>query len=345
MFHTLILGMGRAGAKLHLPVLSRVRLAHPELFAPGPIMAYDPFRPHYHAADVVVVHSMEEAATWAPPAQTVVHLCTPPHIRSGMIEQLARSGYRRIIVEKPLALGLVGLASIARVRRRYGLDITVATHWLHSGLTRRLLRCRDEGGFGRLRHIHVVQNKPRFTRSASVPGHPTAFDVEVPHALAVVLTLAGDATVTGASLSDMVTDRLRLPRLGRARLRLDHRSGVHSKIESNLTAPIRERRITLRFDHATLVGHYPCSDADNTAQLRITMHNRKQHSWSVFPDDALFSFLYGTYSRYARTDTVTNTLAVHVDTVRLLTVAKDLCSAGELATFPEEEAVHVHGVR
>lgn len=344
MFHTLILGMGRAGAKLHLPVLSRVRLAHPELFAPGPILAYDPFRPHYHAADVVVVHSIEEASGWAPPEQTVVHLCTPPHIRSGMIERLARCGYRRIIVEKPLALDLVGLAAIARTRRRYGLDITVATHWLHSGLTQRLLREMEGGGFGRLRTIHVVQNKPRFTRSASVPGHPTAFDVEVPHALAVVLTLAGDATVAGASLTDMVTDRLRLPRLGRAKLRLDHRSGVHSKIESNLTSPIRERRITLQFDQATLVGHYPCSDADNTAQLRVTTHNRK-HIWSVFADDALFSFIHGTYSRYARSDAIINTLAVHVDTVRLLTVAKDLCSAGDFVPPLEEEVTErVYGV-
>lgn len=335
MLHTLILGLGRAGGELHLPALSRVRLAHPELFAPGPVLAYDPFRPRFPAADVVVLQYLTEASVWAPPARTVVHLCTPPHLRSGMIERLARSGYRKIIVEKPLALDLSGLAEIARLRRRWDLDLTVATHWLHSGLTRRLLRCRDEGGFGRLRHIHVVQNKPRFTRSASVPGHSTAFDIEVPHAVPLVLTLAGDAALAGASLTDMVTERLRLPRLGRARLRLDHYNGVRTRIESDLTAPVRERRVVLRFDRATVVAHYPCSDADDTAQLRITTPDRRR-TRSVFPDDALFSFMHGTYGRYARAEAADDSLAVHFDTVRLLTEAKKLCAAREPAPAPEE---------
>ncbi|WP_157570637.1 hypothetical protein [Microtetraspora malaysiensis] len=38
----------------------------------------------------------------------------------------------------------------------------------------------DTGKFGGLRRIRVVQNKPRFTHGTTAPGHPTAFDIEVP---------------------------------------------------------------------------------------------------------------------------------------------------------------------
>lgn len=62
MLHTLILGLGRAGGEPHLPVLSRVRRAHPELFALGPVIAYDPFRPHPHAIDLVVLQNMADAS-------------------------------------------------------------------------------------------------------------------------------------------------------------------------------------------------------------------------------------------------------------------------------------------
>lgn len=343
MLHTFILGMGRAGEGLHLPALSRVRAAAPDLIAPGRVVACDPFRPPSEVADVIVVDTLEEAAGRTPPHRTVVHLCTPPHIRSGMLERLAELGYRKIIVEKPLALDLMSLAAIARTRRRWGLDITVATHWLHSTLTRRLRAAVETGRFGRLRGIQVVQNKPRFTRSAAVPGHPTAFDVEVPHALAVVLTLAGGARIAGASWADMVTDQLRLPRLGRARLWLDHHSGVRTEIDSDLTSPVRERRITLEFERATLIGHYPCSDADHTAQLRVVVEGCDR-TRSAFTDDALSAFVRSAYMRYARFPATPGTLPVQIDAVRLLNEAKDLCATHEPDTAWHEEDRRVHGV-
>ncbi|MGW0586468.1 oxidoreductase [Streptosporangium sp. NPDC002607] len=344
MLHTFILGMGRAGEGLHLPALSRVRAAIPGLLAPGRVIVHDPFRPPPDVAGVVTVGTLEEAAGRTPPHRTVVHLCTPPHIRSGMLERLAELGYRKIIIEKPLALDLMGLAAIARTRRRWGLDITVATHWLHSSLTHRLRAAVDSEEFGRLRGIRVVQNKPRFTRSATVPGHPTAFDVEMPHALAVVLTLAGGARIADASWTDMVTDQLRLPRLGRARLRLDHHSGVRTEIDSDLTSPVRERRITLDFEGATLIGHYPCSDADHTAQLRVVIEGRDQ-ACSAFADDALSAFVRSAYTRYARFPSAPGALPVQIDAVRLLNEAKDLCTAHEPDTAQHKEVRRVHGVR
>jgi hypothetical protein len=185
------------------------------------------------------------------------------------------------------------------------------------------------GRFGELRGIRVVQNKPRFTRSAASRDHPTAFDVELPHALAVVLSLAGGARIVDASWEDMVFGRSRVPCLGRARLRLEHAGGVRTEIDSDLTSPVRERSITLEFERGVLVGHYPCSEADHTAQLR-TVRPGGETTRAVFVDDAFPAFLQGAYVRYARSvSSMHRTLPVQVDAVRLITEAKRLC-AGEV---------------
>ncbi|MFC9087354.1 Gfo/Idh/MocA family oxidoreductase [Nocardiopsis dassonvillei] len=324
MLHTLIVGLGRSGEGLHLPSLAKARAQAPALFAPGPVVGFDPFRGPVEG--VLSADSLEEAARCAPPPRTVVHLCTPPHLRSGPLEHLARLGYRMVVVEKPLALDLVDLAAVARLRRRWDLDLTVTTQWLDSALTRRLRAAVRGRVFGDLRAVTVVQNKPRFTRTAQAPGHPTAFDVEVPHALAVVISLAGGADVTAASLEDMVTEQTRLPGLGRARLDLAHHGGVRSRIDSDLTSPVRERRIALEFDRAVLTGHYPCSAADHTAQLSVDATGHRA-SHSVFADDALPAFLRAAYARYARSFRGPGTLPVQVEAVRLLTEAKRLCAA------------------
>ena len=337
MLHTLIVGMGRSGQGLHLPAMARVRAAAPGLLARTPVVAVDPFRARPDLPGVVDAGSLEEAVRLSPPARTVVHLCTPPAVRESLLTCLAGLGYRKIIVEKPLAVDLTGLTAVARIRRRWDLDVTVATHWLDSGLTRRLRAAVRGGRYGKLRTIDVIQNKPRFTRSTAVRDHPTAFDVELPHALAVVLSLAGGARITGASSDDMVFGRSRVPRLGRARLRLEHFGGARTEIDSDLTSPVRERRITLEFDRAVLVGHYPCSEADHSAQLRV-VRPCGEATRSVFADDAFAAFLHGAYARYAGpASRVHRTLPVQVDTVRLLTEAKRLCDVQGHGALRREE--------
>lgn len=345
MLHTLIVGMGRSGRGLHLPALARIRDAAPGLLARAPVVAVDPFRPPTGLAGVVAAGSPEEAARLCPPARTVVHLCAPPAARASVLAGLARLGYRTIIVEKPLAVDLAGLAAVARIRRRWDLDVTVVTHWLDSALTRRLRAVVRDARHGELRRIEVVQNKPRFTRSAAARDHPTAFDVELPHALAVALSLAGRGRVAAASWEDMVVGPVRIPRLGRARLRLEHFTGARTELDSDLTSPVRERRITLEFDRAVLVGHYPCSDADHTAQLRVIRADGDA-TRSVFTDDAFTAFLRGVYARYAARyaeppprlhSTMHRTLPVQVDTVRLLAEAKRLCARQEPGSPVREE--------
>src|SRR4029079_6631807 len=98
---------------------------------------------------------------------------------------------------------------------------------------------------GALRSISSVQSKPRLTRSLASEGHPTAFDVEVPHVLGVALRLAGDADVVAAACTDMHVEGRTVPRMGSAHLVLRHAGGVRTEVLSDLTSPVRERRIAL----------------------------------------------------------------------------------------------------
>ncbi|MGH3898728.1 MAG: oxidoreductase [Pseudonocardiaceae bacterium] len=327
MFQTLIVGLGRSGRGLHLPVLSRARAmpASQHLFDDRPIVTFDPWGTQADLPGAVLVRSLAQAGEMADPDRTVVHLCSLPATRVEVLEQLARLGFQKIVVEKPLAVDKQDLVEIARLRRRWNLDLVVVAPWLASALTHRILQTLRDGELGALRSVFVVQRKPRFTRSLVGCGHPTAFDIEMPHSVAVAVTIAGNANVCSARLSDMKFEDVVIPRLGSAWLSLDHESGVYTEIFSDLTSPTRERRITLKLERGTMIGHYSNSEADHTAQLSITASGRETRS--VFHDDALTTFILRTYEHFAAPGHGSDDLTLNAEVVRLLSDAKRLCIA------------------
>jgi hypothetical protein len=298
---------------LHAPVLLRLRDSYPELFAAHPIVGFDPgigkaFR------DGLTVRSLEQAAMTVPPADTVVHVCTPPGVRVPVLARLAGLGFRRFVVEKPLAADPGALDGIERLRAAHGLDIVVVTQWLAATLTRRLDEVVRSGRFGPLRSIGVRQDKSRFGRSHN-GGHADAFDVEIPHALAVALALAGPARLTGAGRPEPA-----LGPLAGAWLSVRHGSGVHTTIRSDLTSPVRRREITLRLRDTTVVGHYPVSADDHHAQLRVGASPRE-----VFEDESLGAFLLAAYRYFAGVAPAPpGEFAPHARMVRLLAEARAL---------------------
>jgi predicted dehydrogenase len=324
---TLVVGLGRAGGGLHLPVLNRLRETSPEpLFSGHPIAAYDPRPPDVLPAGVTVVPSVTAAARQLDPEWTVVHVCTPPTGRPVVLAELVEAGFRRFVVEKPLAADPADLAAVLALRDRHALDIVVVAPWLAAGLTRRLTDAVHGHRYGPLREITVAQHKPRFTRSLATSGHPTAFDVELPHSLAVVLGLAGQAELAAAACTPLRCDDHTVPRMGGARLVLRHASGAHSTLRSDLTSPMRERRITLRFADAVVTGHYPLSADDHHAQFVVATGGREHRD--VFPDDALAAFFLAAYRHFhGRPAPAVTGLDRHVEAVRLLAEAKALCSA------------------
>ncbi|MER5634560.1 Gfo/Idh/MocA family oxidoreductase [Streptomyces nitrosporeus] len=339
MRQPLIVGLGRSGAGLHLQALHTARTRSPAVWT-GPVVAVDP-RPDASApapGRVTVTRSLEEARPLLSPAATVVHVCTPPTARLGLLAELAAQGYRDIVVEKPLAADAGELAAVERLRSRHGLRITVVAHWQASELARRLRAVTASGELGRLLRINVAQHKPRFARSLRPDdGHPTAFDVEVPHSLGLVLELAGPAETTGARLTDLRAGETVRPRMGSALLELRHTGGVRTRIVSDLTAPVRERNVTLTFRHGTAVGHFAPSDADDHVQLAVG--DRRE----VFRDDALAAFMLRTYNRYATTahddPSWDAGFALHAGAVRLLDAAKRHCAEASAAGGSREEAV------
>jgi predicted dehydrogenase len=272
------------------------------------MVGFDP-RPGVAVGDMVTVDTLDRVAALVPPNDAVVHVCTPPAVRVAVLERLAGLGFRRFVVEKPLATDLASLAAMERLCA--GLDVVVVTQWLAATLTRRLAGLVRSGEHGPLLSLAVRQDKPRFARAS---GHADAFEVEVPHALAVALHLAGPAELTGAGW----TDPARGPLAG-AWLSLRHTGGTRTTVHSDLTAPVRRRELTLRLRDTTVVAHYPVSADDHHAQLRIGNGARE-----IFEDEALGAFLLAAYRYFAGVDPAPpGDLALHARVVRLLAAARE----------------------
>jgi predicted dehydrogenase len=329
-------GLGRSGAGLHLPALTLARLSRPaeSLFDSRPFITFDPRADRLDPpSGTVRAGSFAAAAAMTDPASTVVHLCTPPTARIEVLAELARAGFRKILIEKPLTSDAVSLEAIEELRGRWNLELAVVAQWLTSTLTDRIKQILRDGQHGSLRCVRMVQRKPRFTRSLASDGHPTAFDVEMPHSVGVALEIAGAARVRDAGWTDMIVDDVIIPRMGAAWLELDHPADVYTIIHSDLTAPDRERRIALDLDGATLTGHYPSSGADDYAQLKIS--TGRHETREIFRDDALTTFMTAAYRRFAESGPGgwETALARSAEVVRLIGAAKKIC-AGEPACLP-----------
>lgn len=330
MLQTLIVGLGRAGRDLHVPVVQKAREldGFRHLFANSPIVGVDPYR--LGALEgVVITDSVVRARELSDPAHTVVHLCTPLDIRSVLMEQLCSLGYRRLIVEKPFAADERDLERMASLCHRYKVRPVVVAPWFASALTIRMTKIIADGALGQLRSIRIVQRKPRFTKSITNGSCSSALDVELPHSVGIALLLAGPAEVHDAAWSDMRMGEVVVPRMGGAWLTLEHECGVRTEIYSDLTSPKRERAITLELAEGTLTGHYSCSEADSTAQLMVSTGGRDE--CDVFDDDALTTFMVGTYQHFVAPGCGGgDELELNSAVVRILSQARRLCARVEV---------------
>ncbi|MFF0461868.1 Gfo/Idh/MocA family protein [Streptomyces mexicanus] len=278
MLQPLVVGLGRSGSGLHLRTLSRLagrsRTPGDDALVALPAVGCDPraglLRLTAPADEVTVVTSLEQALDHVDPATTVTHVCTPPRQRYTLVEQLARHGLRRVILEKPLAGSREELDALVRLRDEADLHLVAVAHWTTSRLAHRLRRIVRDGRLGPLRRITVDQHKPRFLRSLTTDGHRSALDVEIPHSLALALDLAGPADLRAAHCWDLRCEDRELPGMGGARLELEHRSGVTTLLRSDLGAPVRQRSVVCEFDGGTATAHFPLSEDDDHAQMVVT---------------------------------------------------------------------------
>ncbi|KRV49720.1 hypothetical protein AQ490_18610 [Wenjunlia vitaminophila] len=333
MLRTLIVGFGRAGAGLHWQVLRGLRAEpgnRPAPWSPEPPVVLDvrDVGADARSLGLVPARSLNHAARLTDPARTVVHLCTPPADRPGLLRSLADLGFRRILMEKPLAGDEAGAEAIAELARERRLLLRVVSPWLFSSLTHALGELVRDQSLGRPRSISFTQSKPRWTRTLRSDDHPTAFDVELPHSIGVALRLAGDARIEDAECEDMrLGDRV-IPAMGRARLVLRHTGGVTTDITSDLTSPVRERRVSVRFDRGLAVGHYPVSEADHHASLTVaaSADGDRPPARRILQDDAFAACLRNVYHDYATGVTSGDDYPIGQRVVSLLHRAKSLAA-------------------
>lgn len=334
MPRTLIVGFGRAGHDLHWKVLNRLRGTEPgrAAISAEPPVVVDPAVDDRTVRDACCLRTpdLARAAELLDPADTVVHLCTPPTDRLEVLRELATLGFRQILVEKPLISTPEELAPIDALRRAYGLRLIVVAPWLHSTLTERLHDLVRQGTLGDLESVFVAQLKPRMTRTLRTQGHPTAFDVELPHSVGLVLKLAGDGDVAGAELHDMRLGSVVVRDMGAARLHLTHHSSVSTEIFTDLASPIRERVIRLGFSRGWAVGHFPISEADDHAHLSTSL-DQGDFPAAVFRDDSLGRFLLSAYQRLADGADLEADFALNSRVSAILSEAKEQSRLGRAA--------------
>ncbi|SRR5216683_216060 len=342
---TLIVGLGRSGLGLHWHVIRKLQETNLGEWIRRPVLAWD-IRDIGEIArknGLTPVASLAEARSLMDPGQAIVHLCTPPDIRLQMVRELAGLGFRRMIVEKPLALNGVAAREIESFAKAQGLQLVVVAHWLDSELTHRLIDLTDSQEMGRLRAITFVQRKPRLEMTLRSAAHLTSFDVEVPHSLGVVLRLAGAAELTEASWTGVRIDSRVVSSMATARLMLRHPGGQSTEIFSDLASPIRERRVELEFDDGRAVGYYPSSQSDSFAHLRLV--RGKSEEGMVFADDSLTRFMYRVYEQFASDQISGEEFELNVRAAELLGEAKDLALDSGLIDdnlLVTEETLRVH---
>lgn len=303
MAKTLIIGFGRSGKDLHLRCL--LKLAHPEGNGKPfreEIGVVEPERAPLVDVNVPRLQTFKNIsdARGCFDDDTVVHVCTPPSTHLGVLREVARCGYRRIIVEKPLVDGLADLVELRALIKDHGLAIFVVANWLTSSLTARLREAMPRHCGGRWSLIRISQLKPRFTRTLSNPSHKTVFDVEMPHQVALSILLAGaDVQVRTADCSQMVVNRTAIPSMGEATITLEDKCGRLIVLHSDLTAPIRQRSVEVTFsDGSRIVGFYPVTEADGFSQLFTFREGHTAMEREILFDDPLSAFFTEVYHHF-----------------------------------------------
>jgi len=260
------------------------------------------------------------AALGTSPGDAVFHVATSPSRHLECVEELVRRGARRIIVEKPVASTLADARRIAELGRV--ATILPVSVWLSSSVTQLAEQTVASGAIGTLRSLHMEQSKPRFRRTIESGVHRSAFEVELPHQLLLALTLGGPFERFLSVVSwPMTLPERSVPAMGGAVIKMRHESGVTSTLVTDLTAPVRLRRLRLTGSHGEIVADYPLSCDDHHGQLRVSGRTRR----TIVADEPLTNFLQSAYAYLSGAATVPprGELALHVRSAELLELASD----------------------
>lgn len=343
-----IVGLGRAGLGLHIPVLEKIRRDEGAASPFGTVVGlvdrveagtsrarhrleydfgYDP-RPIRCATSLADLTGVD-------PENTVVHICTPADNHASDLRAATEAGFRRIIVEKPCAGNTADVDEMRRIADQTGASIAVVNPYLYS---RSIASCRDKiQEVGRLPHyLEFEMSKPRITPTLMGRSKPeSVMDVEMPHQIATALYLTGAARyrllraeVRHMHYREVDTEPCRVVAnmgVGIVVLELDECIAV---LVSSLDALTRTRVLKLRFpstehveaflpvtgdDHTSVIVEYSGYNSDgSTEQQRV----------AKLPDDMLARCLSDMYTRFITDSPQLSDLTFNRKVVDLMDKAK-----------------------
>lgn len=297
---TVIVGYGHAARSFHVPAvrdLASDGLASGRLRVVDP--ALDPADPALPAGVLAVPRLSDVDGARA----AVVHVCTGPDSHAEVVFAAYRLGFRRFVVEKPMTVTLADARRLVALVDGGDAEILVVSNWSASTLTdevRLVLRARAATPPSR---IVLTQVKPRLERTLTNGTHRSAFDIEMPHLVALAQRLAdGPVEVVDASHADLVLDGRRFPAMAAATITLRTASGVPIILRSDLTTPWRERSTRVEWaDGTRLVGFHPCDSTDRYAQLFTWMAGGEYAGRRFLHDDTVRRLLRSAYAHFGGT--------------------------------------------
>jgi predicted dehydrogenase len=319
-----VVGLGRAGMGLHIPVLEKIRhdgaAASPFSAVVGLVdsaeagirraqhrlqydYGYDPRR-------VSCATSLADL-TGVDPDHAIVHICTPAEDHVSALRAATEAGFRRIIVEKPCAANTADVDEMRRIADRTGASIGVINPYLYS---RSVASCKDRiQELGRLPHyLEFEMSKPRITPTLAGRSKPeSVMDVELPHQIATALYLTEAsryrllrAEVRHMHYREMDTEPCQVvPNMGIGVIVLELDECI-AVLVSSLDALTRTRVLKLRFPGSEHIEAFlPVTGDDHTSVIieysgRNTDGSTEQQRVAKLPDDMLARCLFDMYSRF-----------------------------------------------
>lgn len=307
-----LIGYGHAGRDLHHRSLRMLGLAEG-------LVVVDPVRPRRADPSLNWVPDLTAALDALPDiGEAMFHVLTPVRQHLPVTRGLVAAGARQIILEKPITASFEEAVDLWRLSNRS--CIAPVSIWPASRVTERVRELLGAGRIGELTALHFEQSKPRFRRNLDDRGHRSPLDVELPHQVLLALHMAG---AVQALESARTWDSPVGGPLGGAVLVLRHVSGVRSTLVSDLTSPVKIRRLRLTGTRGEIQADYPISSEEDFGQVRVIDHERE-----VLQDAPLTRFLEGAYA-YAAGDgpPPPGPLTDHVSVIALMDRAAAMINA------------------
>ena len=266
MLSSIVIGYGHSGRDFHVPAIRRL---HQLRGVRRPIGIVDPAPARLPTdGDTLLGRSLADLRSRFLPDATVVHICTPPADHAAVFDECVAEGFQRIVIEKPLVTTRSELDRVRELVLRHRLDVAVVANWLSSRLTVALHDQVALRGATALEQVDIVCSKSRIARSLSNGSHRSAFDVEMPHVVALALDLFGPRLrLIDAYTTDLVIGGRRVRAMAAAGMKLVAPGGPVVYVLTDLQAPVRQRYVAMRWrDGTEVVGHFPCDSADVYSQ-------------------------------------------------------------------------------